>query len=196
MDIKSIKDVENIKNMKNKKLSINKENSLFNNNKKHFFFLKPFKIKNDKELEKELKKNNIDINNSLILLKKDNFVSYLESLENCFLNEINEINLTNNIPNILKDGKTSINLNKPLKEKEIYEKEQKFEYSLNNTNMEIIYAIILGIEKCISSLGDYELQDKNYIISLLTPEITKKTTRKRNKTLLPKKDTKIEKKKI
>ena len=187
-DIKSIKNIENIKKMSSIKLNINKENSLNKNNKNLFFFLKPFKIKNDKELEKELKKNNIDINNSLILLKKDNFVSYLETIENCFLNEINDINISNNIPNILKDGKTSIILNKPLKEKEIYEKELKFENSLNNTNMEIMYAIILGIEKCISALGDYDLQDKNYIISLLTPEDLKKTTRKRNKTLIPSKN--------
>ena len=195
MDIKSIKNIENIKEkMKNKKINTNKESPLNQNKKKHFFFLKPFKIKNDRDLAKELKKNNIDIDNTLILLKKDNFMSYLDTLENCFLTEINDINISNNIPYTIKDSKSSIILNKPLKEKEIYGKEKKFEYTLNNTNMEIMFAIILGIEKCVSTLGDYELQDKNYINSLIPPEDSNKTTRKRKNTMFPPKIEKIEKK--
>jgi hypothetical protein len=185
MDIKSIKNIENIKEkMKNKKINTNKESPLNQNRKKHFFFLKPFKIKNDKDLAKELKKNNIDIDNTLILLKKDNFISYLNNLEECFFQEMNDINVLNDISNIIKEPKTSIILNKPLKEKEIYEKEKTFDSTLNNINIEIMIAIILGIEKCIQALGDYDLLDKTIINSLLQADDTYKTTRKRASAIL------------
>ena len=195
MDNKSIKDIQNIKKKKTNVLNNNniKENPLNNNRKKNFFFLKPFKNKNDKELEKELKKNNIDINNTLILLKKDNFLSYIETLENCIYKEINDIKSSNDMPNLIKNIQTSKILNKPLKEKEIFEKEKSFDYTLNNNNMEIMLAITMGIEKCISANGDYELQDKNYINNLVQTDESFKTTRKRKNTIFLK-NIKIEKK--
>ena len=196
MDNKSIKDIQNIKKKKTNVLNNNniKENPLNNNRKKNFFFLKPFKNKNDKELEKELKKNNIDINNTLILLKKDNFLSYIETLENCIFKEINDIKSSSDMPNIIKNIKTSKILNKPLKEKEIFEKEKSFDYTLNNDNMEIMLAITMGMEKCISANGDYELQDKNYIYNLVQSDESYKTTRKRRGTMFLLKNAKTEKK--
>ena len=193
MDNKSINNIQNIKKLKTK-ISASFDNPLSKNKNKKFFFLKPFRIKNDKELENELIQNNIDINNTLILLKKDNYLSYLETLDNCFNKEINDINSSNGVPNLEKNEKASVILNKPLKEKEIYEKEKSFEYTLNNINIELMLAITLGIEKCISSLGDYDLQDKNIIISLQSESICKKTTRKRNNTIFLAKFDKIEKK--
>ena len=41
-------------------------------------------------------------------------------------------------------------LNKPLKEKEIFEKEKNI---MNNNNIELLLIIILGIEKCIIILS-------------------------------------------
>ena len=193
MDNKSIKNIQNIKKLKTK-ISCSFDNPLIKNKNKNFFFLKPFRIKNDKELEKDLSKHNIDINNTLILLRKDNYLSYLETLENVFNKEIKEINSNNCVSNMDKNEKTSIILNKPLKEKEIYEKEKSFEYTLNNINIELMLAITFGIEKCIISLGDYDLMDKEIIISLQSEGIYKKTTRKRNNTLFLAKFDKIEKK--
>ena len=174
----SVYEIDNYSIKINQKRKKTKQNPLSKNKNKNFFFLKPFHIKNDKELEKEIKKNNIDIDNILILLKKDNFISYLNTLEECFFQEMNDINSLNDIPNTVKEAKTSIILNKPLKEKEIYEKEKSFETSLNNVNMELMIAIVLGIEKCIQALGDYELLDKNIINSALSAEDTNKTTKK------------------
>ena len=197
MDNNSIKDIQSIKKKKTKIINNNvKENPLNKNRKKNFFFLKPFKNKNDKELEKELKKNNIDINDTLILLKKDNFISYIETLENCIYKEISDIKSSNDIPNIIKNIKTSKILNKPLKQKEIFEREKSFDYTLNNDNMEIMLAITLGIEKCISANGDYELQDKNYINNLIQSDESFKTTRKRRNTVFLLKNPKIEKKNV
>ena len=194
MDNKSIENIQNIKKMKTKKNINNKDIHLNKNLKKNFFFLKPFRIKNDKDLQKELSKKNIDINNTLILLKKDNFLSYLETLENCFYKEITDINESNDISSTIKDTKTFIVLNKPLKEKEIYEKEKSFESTLNNINMELMLAIILGIEKCIMSMGDFDLQDKNLINSLAQADDSYKTTRKRKNTIFMLKADKITKK--
>ena len=198
MDNKSIKNIQNIKKMKTKKninTSTNSKGYHLNKNlKKNFFFLKPFRIKNDKELQKELRKKNIDINNTLILLKKDNFLSYLETLENCFSKEITDINESNDISSTIKNDKLSIVLNKPLKEKEIYQTEKSFESTLNNINMELMLAIILGIEKCISSMGDWEPQDKNEINSLVQADDSYKTTRKRKNTIFLLKLDKISKK--
>ena len=197
MDNKSIKNIQNIKKMKTRKsININnKENILNKNFKKNFFFLKPFKVKNDKELQKELNKKNIDINNTLILLKKDNFLSYLETLENCFSKEITDINESNDISNSIKNNKTTRVLNKPLKEKEIYQTEKSFESTLNNKNMELMLAIILGIEKCTTSMGDWGLQDKNEINALVQSDESYKTTRKRKNTVFLQKSEKNFKKK-
>lgn len=192
MDNNSIKMIQNIKKSKKNLSKYNtRENPLNKNRKKNFFFLKPFQIKNDKELQKELKINNIDINDTLILLKKENFLSYLNTLEECFFKEVNNINKSSDISNLVKDTQTSIILNKPLKEKEIYQKEISFNKSLNNINMELMVAIIVGIQKCIHSLGDYELIDKNVINLFLLSEETHKTSRKRKNTLFP---LKVEKK--
>ena len=160
-------DNQNEINIENLNKNIIKKNSLIRNKENQFFFLRPFQIKNHKELEKELKKNNININNSLILLKKDNFLSYLDTLEKCFSNEINDINKSSNILPILKNKKELKTLNIPLKQKEFFGREDSFKITLNNTNMEIMYAIILGIQKCISSLGDFYLHNKNIINTLL-----------------------------
>ena len=196
MDNKSIKDVQNIKKKRTQTSNqVNlKENSLSKNQNNNFFFLKPFKLEKENELQKELIHNNIDINNTLILLKKDNFLNYLETLEKNLYNEINNINELNNISNMIRETRTSIILNKPLKEKEIYEIEKSFENTLNNTNMEIMIAIILGIEKCIISLGDFELNDKNMINELLANDDSFKTTRKKRNTIFLAKFDKIEKK--
>ena len=198
MDNKSIKNIQNIKKMKTKKNINANTNSkgyhLNKNLKKNFFFLKPFRIKNDKELQKEIRKKNIDINNTLILLKKDNFLSYLETLENCFSKEIIDINESNDISSTIKNNKLSIVLNKPLKEKEIYQTEKSFESTLNNINMELMLAIILGIEKCITSMGDWELKDKNEINYLVQADDSYKTTRKRKNTIFLLKSDKINKK--
>lgn len=192
MDNNSIKMIQNIKKSKKNLTKYNaRENPLNKNRKKNFFFLKPFQIKNDKELQKELKNNNIDINDTLILLKKENFLSYLNTLEECFFKEVNDINKSSNISNLVKETQTSIILNKPLKEKEIYQKEISFNKSLNNINMELMVAIIVGVQKCIHSLGDYELIDKNVINLFLLSEETHKTSRKRKNTLFP---LKVEKK--
>ena len=171
----NIKDAENIK--KNKmKTAKNLEK-----NKKNFYFLKPFRPKGEnKLLENELKKNNIDINDALILLKKNNFLEYLFSLENYFeqikLNSSNNININkkDNISNI-------ITLNKPLKEKENFDKEKNFDKTLNNFNLELILAITLGIEKCISSLDNYDLQDKSLITNILNQknDNNEKTTKQK-----------------
>ena len=80
-DNKDIKDIENIQ--KNK-IKISNNMPPEKNQKKNFYFLKPFRPKNDKLLEDELKKNNIDINDSLILLKKNNFLNYLNLLKNIY----------------------------------------------------------------------------------------------------------------
>ena len=136
------KNILNIKNL-NKNI-ITQKSRLIKNKEKKFFFLRPFQIKNHKELEKDLKKHNININNTLLLLKKDNFLSYLETLENCFSNELNDINISNNLQPNLKNGKLLKILNMPLKQKEYFGKEKSYEITLNNTNMEIMYAIILG----------------------------------------------------
>jgi hypothetical protein len=128
------------------------------------------------------------------LLKKDNFLSYLENLENCFSKEITDINESNDISSTIKNDKLSIVLNKPLKEKEIYQTEKSFESTLNNINMELMLAIILGIEKCISSMGDWEPQDKNEINSLVQADDSYKTTRKRKNTIFLLKLDKISKK--
>ena len=197
MDNKSIKDLQSIKKKKTNifnNMNNIKENPINKNKNKNYFFLKPFKNKNDKELEKELKKNNIDINNTLILLKKDNFLSYIETLENCFFKEINDIKSFNDMPNIIKSIKTTKILNKPLKGKEIFEKEKSFDFTLNNINMEIMLAITLGIEKCISANGDFELQDKIYINNLIQSDESFKTTRKRKNTIFLLKNVKFEKK--
>ena len=140
------------------------------NQKKNFYFLKPFRPKNDKLLEDELKKNNIDINDSLILLKKNNFLNYLDSLKNIYKQikpKASEA-IKEKIPKSLSSDITP--LNKPLKEKENFDKEKKFEKDLNNFNIELILAIISGIEKCISSLGDFNLQDKTYINNIINQD--------------------------
>lgn len=180
----SVYEIDNHSISNIQKIKKSKQNPLIKNKNKNFFFCKPFHVKNDKELQKELKKNNIDIDNTLILLKKDNFISYLNNLEECFFQEMNDINVINDISNIIKEPKTSIILNKPLKEKEIYEKEKTFDSTLNNINIEIMIAIILGIEKCIQALGDYDLLDKTIINSLLQADDTYKTTRKRASAIL------------
>ena len=198
MDNKNIKNIENIKKNKTKiaKNFIAKE-SLEKNQKKNFYFLKPFRPKGDKLLEDELKKNNIDINDSLILLKKNNFLNYLNSLEIDF----NQIKLnTSNTTEISKDNISNNNknnlliLNKPLKEKENFDKEKNFEKDLNNFNIELLLAIMLGIEKCISSLGNFDLQDKNVINNIITQDNnTNLKTRTKRNSIFP---IKIEKKNI
>ena len=175
------KNILNIKNL-NKNI-ITQKSRLIKNKEKKFFFLRPFQIKNHKELEKDLKKHNININNTLLLLKKDNFLSYLETLENCFSNELNDINISNNLQPNLKNGKLLKILNMPLKQKEYFGKEKSYEITLNNTNMEIMYAIILGIQKCISALGDFCLHDKKIISSLLSLDNSFKILGKRKNTV-------------
>ena len=196
MDNTNIKNIENIKKNKIKlaKNFLAKEN-LIKNQKKNFYFLKPFRPKGEnKLLLDELKKNNIEINDTLILLKKNNFLEYLTSLENnC--NQI-KLNTTNEITteNIDKENVSNILiLNKPLKEKEYFEKEINFEKNLNNFNFELLLAITLGIEKCISSLGDFNLQDKTLIYNLINQENNSnfKTTRKKRNSIFP---AKLEKK--
>ena len=192
----NIKNIENIKKNKIKiaKNFLAKEN-LIKNQKKNFYFLKPFRPKGEnKILEDELKKNNIEISDALILLKKNNFLEYLTSLENnC--NQM-KLNTTNEITkeNIDKENITNtVILNKPLKEKEYFDKEKKFEKDLNNFNIELLIAITLGIEKSISSLGDFNLQDKTLINNLINQENSTnfKTTRKKRNSIFP---TKLEKK--
>ena len=166
-DNKDIKDIENIQ--KNK-IKISNNIPPEKNQKKNFYFLKPFRPKNDKLLEDELKKNNIDINDSLILLKKNNFLNYLDSLKNIYKQikpKASEA-IKEKIPKSLSSDITP--LNKPLKEKENFDKEKKFEKDLNNFNIELIVAIISGIEKCISSLGDFNLQDKTYINNIINQD--------------------------
>ena len=166
-DNKDIKDIENIQ--KNK-IKISNNMPPEKNQKKNFYFLKPFRPKNDKLLEDELKKNNIDINDSLILLKKNNFLNYLDSLKNIYKQikpKASEA-IKEKIPKSLSSDITP--LNKPLKEKENFDKEKKFEKDLNNFNIELIVAIISGIEKCISSLGDFNLQDKTYINNIINQD--------------------------
>jgi len=194
--VKEINDIniKDIKNIKKNKIKTNKNINLNELQKKKFFFLKPFKPKENKALEDELKKNNIDINDSLILLKKNNFLNYLENLENQIKenNTESKINNEKEISNIGKDMlSNNIILNKPLKEKENFEKQKNYFNDLNNQNMELLLVITLGIQKCISSLDNYDLLDKNIINDLIGQEIKVKTSRKNRNSLFP---TKIEKK--
>ena len=82
MDNNDIKNIENIKRNKIKiAQNFSAKENLIKNQKKNFFFLKPFRPKGEnKSLDDELKRNNIDINDALILLKKNNFLNYLSSL--------------------------------------------------------------------------------------------------------------------
>ena len=72
-----------------------------------------------------------------------------------------------------------------MKEKEYFEKEINFEKNLNNFNFELLLAITLGIEKCISFLGDFNLQDKTIIYNLINQENNSnfKTTRKKRNSI-------------
>ena len=182
------KNIKNIQSIKKNKVKINKnflsKEYLLNNQRKNFFFMKPFRPKEDKLLEDEVKNNNIDINDALILIKKNNFLDYLFSLENNF----EQIKLNNCEENIGKENRYNLLvLNKPLKEKENFDKEKNFEKDLNNFNIELLIAIIFGIEKCISSLDDFDLQDKSIINDLLTQEnnINLKKSIIKRKTILP-----------
>ena len=156
MDNKAIKTIKKIKENKKKiKNNFNlNENVIEKNRNNKFFFLKPFNKLNNKELEKEIKINNIDLQNTLILVNKNNYKTYLNNLESSINDIINNVDKNNNIK-LYNFNYKYVYINKPLKIKEHYnfnKKKKIFEIEneniLNSNGLKFYINILYGINKC------------------------------------------------
>ena len=156
IDYVKIKNIENIKMNKNKNLNEQCENILNKNKGKKFFFLKPF-ISNNKELNQDLKNNNIDIDNCLILIDKTNFISYIDNIDVSFENLKNNILSNYNIFKIKNKVNFDIIFAKPLKAKHLYCYD--IIESFNHFNLEFLIYIYQCLQKTFESLKHFNIDN-------------------------------------
>ena len=156
IDYVKIKNIENIKMNKNKNLNEQCENILNKNKGKTFFFLKPF-ISNNKELNQDLKNNNIDIENCLILIDKTDFISYIDNIDVSFQNLKNNILSNYNIFKIKNKVNFDIIFAKPLKAKHLYCYD--IIESFNHFNLEFLIYIYQCLQKTFESLKHFNIDN-------------------------------------
>ena len=122
IDNQTIKTLKGIKENKEriKKENDKSDNLTIKNKDKKFSFLKPFTNISDIRLKKEIMLSGIELEDTLILVNKNDFLSYLDNIEstlNKIMNQINEYNPTMFLD--VSDKKANnVYINKPLKQKD------------------------------------------------------------------------------
>ena len=152
---------QTLENIKKNKINANFESILDKNKGKKFFFLKPF-ISDNKELNDDLKNNNIDIEKCLILIDKTDFISYVENINNSLQKLKTDILSHNRHFDIEEKSYSLTHFAKPLKSKNIYLNE--FIHSFNHFNLEFTFYIYQCLQKVFESSKMFDREDENKII--------------------------------
>ena len=128
-------------------------------NRKKFKFLKPFNNIKDEKLSNQLKKNGYDLENTLILINKNDFQTFIDDLITSLGNLINNI-----LPEKMKSQKRQgirlgenfeFDLGKIRSVKVFQDNEvQKNIIHFGNPNLKLVINIMIGIKSAVSKIGD------------------------------------------
>ena len=169
MNNQTIKTVRTIKENQNKIKSVNdqSENINIKNKNKKFMFVKPFTNIKDSTLKQELTNKGIDLNDTAILINQNEFITYLDNIDNSFkkireqIKKINP-NLCYNFP--IQRG--NIYINNSLKSKNLIK--HNLEESLiyfSNHNLEFYLKVLTSINKCISYIREEKYDIENSLFN-------------------------------
>ena len=171
-DFNSIKN-ENIKRMKTNISSKNIAEAL-EKKKKKFKFLKPFNNIKDEKLSFQLKKNGYDLENTLILINKNDFQSFVDDLITSLGDLINNI-----LPEKMKSQKRQgirlgenfeFDLGKIRSVKVFQDNEvQKNIIHFGNPNLKLVINIMIGIKSAVTKIGDIPGKSLDLKIPYLFP---------------------------
>lgn len=171
--LNSIKNDNNIKRVKTNMSSKNIAEALEKKRKK-FKFLKPFNNIKDEKLSFELKKNGYDLENTLILINKNDFQSFIDDLITSLGDLINNI-----LPEKMKSQKRQgirlgenfeFDLGKIRSVKVFQDNEvQKNIIHFGNPNLKLVINIMIGIKSAVSKLGDIPGKSLDLKIPYLFP---------------------------
>ena len=171
-DFNSIKN-DNIKRVKTNMSSKNIAEALEKKRKK-FKFLKPFNNIKDEKLSFELKKNGYDLENTLILINKNDFQSFIDDLITSLGDLINTI-----LPEKMKSQKRQgirlgenfeFDLGKIRSVKVFQDNEvQKNIIHFGNPNLKLVINIMIGIKSAVTKIGDIPGKSLDLKIPYLFP---------------------------
>ena len=171
-DFNSIKN-DNIKRVKTNMSSKNIAEAL-EKKKKKFKFLKPFNNIKDEKLSFELKKNGYDLENTLILINKNDFQSFIDDLITSLGDLINSI-----LPEKMKSQKRQgirlgenfeFDLGKIRSVKVFQDNEvQKNIIHFGNPNLKLVINIMIGIKSAVTKIGDIPGKSLDLKIPYLFP---------------------------
>ena len=171
-DFTSLKN-ENIKRMKTNMSSKNIAEAL-EKKKKKFKFLKPFNNIKDEKLSFQLKKNGYDLENTLILINKNDFQSFVDDLITSLGDLINNI-----LPEKMKSQKRQgirlgenfeFDLGKIRSVKVFQDNEiQKNIIHFGNPNLKLVINIMIGIKSAVTKIGDLPSKSLDLKIPYLFP---------------------------
>lgn len=157
IDNQTIKTLKGIKENKERIKNENDQtdNLTVKNKNKKFSFLKPFTNINDNRLKKEIMLSGIELEDTLILVNKNDFLSYLDNIEstlNKIMTQIYEYNPTMFLD--FTDKKTNnCYINKPLKQKDYINQVNdpiNRDIFLNDKQLSFYCDLLLSIQKTIT----------------------------------------------
>ena len=157
IDNQTIKTLKGIKENKERIKNENDktDNLTVKNKNKKFSFLKPFTNINDNRLKKEIMLSGIELEDTLILVNKNDFLSYLDNIEstlNKIMTQIYEYNPTMFLD--FTDKKTyKFYINKPLKQKDYINQVNdpiNRDIFLNDKQLSFYCDLLLSIQKTIT----------------------------------------------